>query len=103
MASADAARAFRAIGILSKAPQQAVPLLQKRLKPAAEIDPKQIKRIEQRIAKLVADLDSDRFIVRQVLEKLAKGVPRAKLTREAKAALNRLSVRIPSRNEGGNH
>jgi RNA polymerase sigma factor (sigma-70 family) len=58
LAGADAAAAYRAIGTLAGAPEQAVPFLAGRLKPVPPADPKEV-------ARLLADLDSDRFAVRE--------------------------------------
>jgi len=55
----DAARAHRAIGALAAAPRQAVPLLARQ---AAMVEP---PPEPQRLARLVADLDSQQFAVRQ--------------------------------------
>jgi RNA polymerase sigma factor (sigma-70 family) len=153
LASKDAARAFDALCKLRASPEQAVPLLKGRLRPAAPPDAK-------RLARLLADLQSDRFErrrqaeselealgelaepalrkalnddppldlrkrlerlldelggkmppaeqmrdlravelleligsaeARQVLQTLGGGVPRARLTREAKSAVQRLT------------
>jgi hypothetical protein len=51
-------KAYKAICILSSDPARTVPMLRKELQPAAAIDPKAI-------ARLIADLDSDRFETRQ--------------------------------------
>jgi dipeptidyl aminopeptidase/acylaminoacyl peptidase len=56
LAGDDAVQAFQAIGTLSAAPQQAVPLAQKRLQPPVD---------EKRLAKLIAELDHDKFAVRE--------------------------------------
>jgi RNA polymerase sigma factor (sigma-70 family) len=68
----DSGKAYRALWALTAAPRQAIPLLEKHLQPSAA--PDEAKRIE----KLIADLDSDSFRVRQqamtALEKLG---PRA--------------------------
>jgi len=58
LASADAAQAYQALWALVAAPQQAVPCLQQRLRPAAAIAP-------QRLASLIGNLDSHEFQVRQ--------------------------------------
>src|SRR6185503_19962498 len=74
LAGVDAAAAYRAIGKLSASPQQSVPFLTERLKAQPTPDPR-------RIARLIADLDSGRFKVRQQatleLERLGPGVARA--------------------------
>jgi hypothetical protein len=54
----DAARAYRAVAALAAAPDQAVPFLAERLKPAAAPDPK-------RVAALLAGLDRQRFADRE--------------------------------------
>jgi WD40 repeat protein len=61
LASEDAARAYQALWLLAAMPERAVPLLRDRLRPAAAAAP-------EHIARLVADLDSDRFAVRQRAE-----------------------------------
>jgi WD40 repeat protein len=53
----DAAKGQRALRILIAAPQQALALLRERLKPAVPVDP-------QRLATLLANLDSNKFEVR---------------------------------------
>jgi RNA polymerase sigma factor (sigma-70 family) len=64
----DAARGYRATWTLAASPQKAVPFLKDRLPPAAQADP-------ARMARLIGDLDSVRFAVRQAafraLEQLA--------------------------------
>jgi WD40 repeat protein len=64
LAGADAARAFRAIGLLVCVPAQSIPLLHERLRPAATPDP-------GKVAQLIADLDNAQFTVR---EKATKGL-----------------------------
>jgi len=58
LAGADAARAYQAIHQLAAAPESSVPFLRKRLQPVAPVD-------EKRVARLIADLDSEDFAVRQ--------------------------------------
>jgi WD40 repeat protein len=62
LSDSDAAKAHRAIWKLVAAPRDAVPFLGSRLKPVTPADP-------DRVAKLIADLDSKTFAVR---EKAAK-------------------------------
>jgi WD40 repeat protein len=66
--SDDAALAYEAINALKATPSQAVAMLKRHLKPAAGVD-------RERIAKLIGELNSDTFKVRQTamaeLEKLA--------------------------------
>jgi WD40 repeat protein len=57
LAGADAARAYRAVWSLAAAPEQPLPVLRERLRPAAAPDRGELDR-------LLADLDSDRFEVR---------------------------------------
>jgi WD40 repeat protein len=54
LASSDAARAFAAIRKLCSSPDQAVTLIQQRVRPARPVDPKQLSR-------LLADLQGERF------------------------------------------
>jgi RNA polymerase sigma factor (sigma-70 family) len=58
LAGGDARAAHRAIHALAAAPAQAVPMLKDRLRPAAAVEPR-------RLQQLLADLDSDRFAVRE--------------------------------------
>jgi RNA polymerase sigma factor (sigma-70 family) len=58
LGSSDAAKAYRAMDLLSRSPGQAVALLRKHLPPVAATDAK-------RLARLLADLDSDQFTVRE--------------------------------------
>src|SRR4051794_8047353 len=57
LAGADAARAYRAVCSLADRPREAIPFLRPRLRPATTPDPR-------RLARLLADLDSDRFAAR---------------------------------------
>jgi len=59
--STDAGQAFRAESVLLAVPEQAVSLLRGRLRPAVRPDPKKLDR-------LLADLDSSEFAVRQKAE-----------------------------------
>src|SRR5262249_41050344 len=56
--AADPAEAYRAVSVLAAAPRQAVPFLSEHLKPVAPESTEKIRR-------LIADLDSSRFAVRQ--------------------------------------
>jgi RNA polymerase sigma factor (sigma-70 family) len=58
LAAPDAARADRAMRVLAATPGQALPLLRERLRPVVRPEAQQVKR-------LLADLDSDPFAVRQ--------------------------------------
>jgi hypothetical protein len=79
LADADAVKAYQAIAALVLAPGQALPLLKQRLQPTAVVEPK-------RLTQLVANLESDRFRVRQkaaqeleILAEQAEGTLRQKL------------------------
>jgi WD40 repeat protein len=93
LATADPGKAASAMAALVESPDTAVPLLKARLKPATAptelegpvTDPELLRHIRtvevlERIATPAA---------REVLEALAKGAPAARLTREAKASLER--------------
>ena len=58
LTGADARKAYRAIHRLAAAPRQSIPFLRDRLKPVAAVDAKRLER-------LIADLDSDSFAVRE--------------------------------------
>jgi RNA polymerase sigma factor (sigma-70 family) len=65
----DAGKAYRAIGALAAAPEQSVPFLAERVRPAAAPDAK-------RVAKLLADLDDERFEVREQASRELEGLGR---------------------------
>jgi WD40 repeat protein len=67
LASQDAARAFTALRKLCACPPQALPLIRERVRPAAPADPK-------RLARLLADLGSERFEVRRQAESELEGL-----------------------------
>ena len=58
LAGDDAPRAFRAVRQLALLPEQSFPFLKKHLRPDPPVD-------HRRIAQLIADLDNDRFEVRE--------------------------------------
>jgi hypothetical protein len=58
LAGDDAARAYRAIRKLAASPALSIPFLRKKLQPVAAVD-------EKRLSRLIADLDSDDFAIRQ--------------------------------------
>jgi hypothetical protein len=58
LADEDAARAYAAIRKLAASPHATVPFLRQRLRPVPPVD-------DKRIARLIADLDSDDFATRQ--------------------------------------
>jgi hypothetical protein len=70
LAGADAAKASQASWTLAAAPRQAVPWLADRLQPVTAPDAKQL-------ARLIADLDSDEFAVRQQATTALKGLGEA--------------------------
>jgi hypothetical protein len=59
LAGDDAATAYRAINTLAAAPEQALPFLKERLRPASVVVG------AAKVDQLIADLDSDQFTVRQ--------------------------------------
>jgi hypothetical protein len=71
LASTDASRAYRAIAAMRAAPEQSMPFVKEHVRPVS-VD---LARIKQ----LIADLDNDRFAVRQKateeLEKLGEAEP----------------------------
>jgi len=85
LAGDDAAQAYKAIGTLVRAPDQAVPLAKERLRPAS-------KPNTQEISRWITDLGSEQFTVRQkateALEKLGDVVePALRMNLEAKPSL----------------
>jgi RNA polymerase sigma factor (sigma-70 family) len=70
LAGRDAARAFEAVRRLSASPGQAVALVQERVRPATPAD-------AERVARLLADLQSDRFEVRRQAELALEGLGEA--------------------------
>jgi hypothetical protein len=58
LASADAARGYRALCQLAAVPRQAAALVKQRMRPAPTSDPR-------RLARLIHDLDDDRFTIRE--------------------------------------
>src|SRR5206468_630854 len=92
LADADPARAYRAVLALAAAPGRAVPLIKERLKPRPAADPR-------RVARLVADLDSDEFEVREkASEELATLGPGAEAALR-KALAGEVSAEVRSRVE----
>jgi WD40 repeat protein len=90
LSSEDAAKAFRAVWALASAPDQAVPLLRERLPRAGPT------MSADTVARLLADLDSDEFPVREKatveLEKLGRSVEAA--ARKAMEKPASLEVRL---------
>jgi len=84
LAGKDAAKAFDAIRKLSASPDQAVTLLKDRVRPAKPADPK-------RLARLLADLDSEQFEVRRRAQSELEG-----LGELAEAALRKALAGDPS-------
>jgi hypothetical protein len=87
LASEDAGKAYRAMGVLAAAAAQAVPFLAERLRPAV-VDAVRVRR-------WIADLDSDEFAVRQAAarELAAQGERIDPLLRQALNAKPPLEVR----------
>jgi WD40 repeat protein len=93
LAGQDAADAFKALCWLARTPDEALPLLEKTLRPASTRD-------GQRIGKLLAQLDSDAFAERQAATRdlAALGV-RAEPALRAAAQDGRLSLEVRRRAE----
>jgi hypothetical protein len=86
LAGTDATKAFDAIRRLSAMPDRAIALVRERIRPIAPPDP-------ERLARWVADLESDRFTVRRQaeseLEKLGEqAVPALRKTLEGEPSLD---------------
>jgi RNA polymerase sigma factor (sigma-70 family) len=103
LAGEDAAQAFDSIRKLSASPTQAVALLKDRVRPATPADPK-------RLARLLADLDSDRYEVRRdaqseleglgelaeaALRKALAGDPSLEVRQRVERLLDRLTGQVP--------
>jgi RNA polymerase sigma factor (sigma-70 family) len=103
----DAGKAYRAIGALAAAPEQAAPFLAERVRPAAAPEAK-------RVAKLLADLDDERFEVREqasreleglgrlvapALREALAGRPSAEAERRLKALSEKLAAATPTPEE----
>jgi hypothetical protein len=84
LASADAGRGFRAVQALSAAPQQSIPLIQERLPRLQGVDEKQL-------ARWIAELDHQRFAVREKAQRELE-----KLGTLAKPALRKALADAPS-------
>jgi WD40 repeat protein len=84
LAGADAREGYRAVNTLSAAPEQSLPFLKERLRPASAVAG------AAKVNQLIADLDSDQFAVRQkAREALAK-------LEEAEPALQQRLKKAPS-------
>jgi hypothetical protein len=105
LAADDAATAYGAMASLAAAPEQSLPLLRERLRPAPQGD-------AARIARLVADLDNEKFEVRQkatqeleqlgdaaagALRKVLGGQPSLEVRRRAEELLGKLEALTPAR------
>jgi RNA polymerase sigma factor (sigma-70 family) len=88
LAGDDATRAWAAVFALAAAPEQAVAFLRPRLRPAAPREPGHIR-------KLIADLDSDRFDVREAASRELE-----KLGSEAETELRQAQAAGPSPEAG---
>lgn len=71
LADADATRGYRAVWMLSAAPQQTVPFLVERVRPPKARD------LEREIAQLIRELDDDNFAVRERAETSLEQLGRA--------------------------
>jgi hypothetical protein len=103
LAAVDARNAFQAIHVLARASKQSVPFLNDHLKPAT-LDP-------QRIAKLVADLDSEQFKTRKnagddleklgelaepALRKALEGNPTLEIKKRIEPMLEKIAAQVLS-------
>jgi RNA polymerase sigma factor (sigma-70 family) len=93
LASTDAVRAYRAEQVLFGAGGEAVALLKERLRPAAEADAKRVDR-------LLADLDSDEFAVRETAAKELEGLAEGAEPALRRALAGRPSAEVRRRVEG---
>ncbi len=84
LAGADGPQAYRAVWTLAASGGQAVPFLKERVRPTMPADAKQV-------AQLIADLDSDRFAVRQ-----RATAELEKLSERAESALRKALAKNPS-------
>jgi WD40 repeat protein len=104
LGNADGAKAYNAVWLLAASPRQSLPVLKKRLRPVEEAD-------LQRVARLVADLDSKRFAVREnaaheldrlgesagpALRKVLDGRPAPEVRRRVEQLLKQLSPPVSS-------
>src|SRR5262249_48379899 len=88
----DAARAYRAIQRLAGSPKDAAPYLQRRLQPAPTVD-------EKRVRKLIADLGSEDFALRDAAMKELKQFEESALDFYRKALADRPSAEARRRLE----
>lgn len=84
LAGEDATKAYRAIAVFQTAPRQTVPFLKTHLRPIPAVD-------AQRLARLIADLDDERFAVRD-----KASVELKKLEDRAEPALRKALAGQPS-------
>jgi RNA polymerase sigma factor (sigma-70 family) len=102
----DAGRAYRALWQLALSPKQALSFLAERLQPAAPLDRARRKQVDR----LLADLDSEQFAVRQQaeteLEKMGRAIepalcealqnkPSPEARRRIEKVLERLAEKVP--------
>jgi hypothetical protein len=92
LAAADASRAYRALWTLVAAPSQAVALFRDQLRPVIAADP-------QRVAKLLADLDSNAFAVRDNASKELQKMGETALSSVHKALAGQPSLEVRRRLE----
>jgi hypothetical protein len=96
----DPARAFRAVGTLAASPREAVTLLAGRLAPAAAPGRSEGPTAPPEALRSLRALEVLERVgtpgARRLLEKLSRGAPGARLTREARTSLERLAKRPQS-------
>jgi len=88
----DAPRAYEAMRSLASSPTESIPYFRKNLRPASVPD-------EMRIARLIADLDSNQFAVRERAEKELDMMGETSVSAMRKALQGRASVEVRRRLE----
>jgi WD40 repeat protein len=104
LANADARKAYLALWALAADPEQTLARLRERLRPAAAVDSKRVQR-------LIADLDSEEFLVRQkaseelarfgaqvvpLLKKILEGDPSTEVRQRIEALLDKQTKVVTS-------
>jgi hypothetical protein len=94
LASTDAAKAYRAVWALRAAPRQAIPLLKERVQPVAPVtDPKQL-------ARWIADLDDERFAVRERAQRAIQSLGEPAIPALWRAVADQPSLEVKRRLQG---
>ena len=93
LAGSDGSRAFRARWALAAAPETALSLLQKRLQPVQPA-------VSKRLRKLITDLNSERFIVRQQAQKELEAIGELAAPALKQALAEKSSLELRQRIDG---